>query len=236
MRFLIFGNEKTSEFTVKDLNSFYESEDLDKAMEAFNRANKALIFKYSYLIADFGMGNHKNAGHLFNKYADCDTRDMQIPFLIIAQFNSDKDAEFSDKTVRTDKIEIVGEGFKHEFHDNLAAVKMFENVMCAGDISDATMFITYRYYTGQFRDDNGKEKVIGEIKRRVANKHVVRALNMLPEEEKYNIKYHLKEVNWINIPVEKNRNLCIFTLDNPNKSKIKDIDMIDISKKKVVEA
>ena len=236
MRFLIFGNEKTSEFTAKDIKAFYESEDLDSAMEVFNRANKALIFKYSYLVADFGMGNHKNAGHLFNKYADCDTRDMQIPFLIIAQFNSDIDAEFSDKTIRTDKIEIVGEGFKHEFHDNLAATKMFESIIDTDDILNATMFISYRYYTGQFRDDNGVEKTIGEIKRRVASKHVVRALNMLPEEDKYNIKYHLKEVNWINIPVKKDKNLCIFTLDNPNKSIIKDIDMIDISKKKVVEA
>lgn len=236
MRFLIFGNDKTSEFTTKNIKAFYESEDLDSTMEAFNRANKALIFRYSYLVADFGMGNHKNAGHLFNKYADCDTRDMQIPFLIIAQFNSDKDAEFTDKTIRTDKIEIVGEGFKHEFHDNLAATKMFSNIMYTDDILDATMFINYRYYTGQFKDDNGNEKVIGEIKRRVANKHVVRALNMLPEEEKYNIKYHLKEVNWINIPVKKDRNLSIFTFDNPNKSPIKDIDMIDIGKKNVVEA
>lgn len=220
MKFLILGSNKSSDFITNKY--YFVSNSLEPAIEKFNDTNLRKLFKYCYLIVDFGMGPMENSGHIFKKYTDCDKHEMQLPFLVLAEFNSDVD--IFEGRIRHDKIEIEIKGFNHEFHDNIQAVKKFME-WYTNDIK-VKMYISYRHK--MIKNNNECEE---EIKRRVADGIIMNNTYPVP----HNTRYRVKELKWEEI-LEK-RMPQIFNFDIKNKKKIKDIDLINISKskKKAVE-
>ena len=121
MIYHIFGGD-TETIVGLAKKSVYTTDDLKKAIEHFNIINQNHKFLHSYLVCDFEIANHK----LFS-FAQINDGDERLPFLIIAEYHEDEDAENPLLTCRVDTIIVKSDGFNHEFTNNIKAVMQFTN-------------------------------------------------------------------------------------------------------------
>lgn len=207
MKFYIFGSilEDTN-FIRSAKQSAYTTEDLEEAVNVFNNMNTNMVFKHSYLVADFGVAKSG-----FFKAADCDSDDEVLPFLIIGEYDYHINADAPTKTIRKDKIEIeIGGGICNEFHNNLNAVRRYVNLISRDD-KPIKSYKPFNMYISYKTMKNGYEIT----RRRTICSNIPGTLGIA--------KFKLSHLDWEVIPFER-RKPQIYTLDKPYVNKIANVE------------
>lgn len=205
MKLYIFGSEtEDGNFVRSAKQSVYTTDDIEDAVSKFNNMNINMLFKHSYLVADFGVAR----SGLF-KPADCDSDDDILPFLIIGEYDYWINSDNPTKTGRTDKIEIeINKGICNEFHNNLNAVRRYFDLVNRSNTGcdPFNMYISYKTIK------NGLFKV---TRRRFVCSSTPGTLGIN--------KFKLSHLDWEEIPFEK-RKPQLYTLDKPYVNKITNVE------------
>lgn len=205
MKLYIFGSEIEDGNCVRSVKqSVYTTDNIEDAVSKFNNMNTNMVFKHSYLVADFGVAR----SGLF-KPADCDSDDDILPFLIIGEYDYHINSDDPTKTIRNDKIEIeINKGICNEFHNNLNAVRRYFNLVNPANVAynPFTMYISYKTIK------NGLYEV---TRRRTVCSSTTGTLGIT--------KFKLSHLDWGEIPFEK-RKPQLYTLDKPYVNKITNVE------------
>ena len=204
MKLYIFGSEIEDGNCVRSVKqSVYTTDNIEDAVSKFNNMNTNMVFKHSYLVADFGVAR----SGLF-KPADCDSDDDILPFLIVGEYDYHINSDDPTKTIRNDKIEIeINKGICNEFHNNLNAVRRYFNLVNPANVAynPFTMYISYKTIK------NGYEVT----RRRTVCSSTTGTLGIT--------KFKLSHLDWEEIPFEK-RKPQLYTLDKPYVNKITNVE------------
>ena len=205
MKLYIFGSEtEDGNFVRSAKQSVYTTDNIEDAVSKFNNINTNMLFKHSYLVADFGVAR----SGLF-KPADCDSDDDILPFLIVGEYDYHINSDDPTKTIRNDKIEIeINKGICNEFHNNLNAVRRYFNLVNPANVAynPFTMYISYKTIK------NGLYEV---TRRRTVCSSNPGTLGIT--------KFKLSHLDWEEIPFEK-RKPQLYTLDKPYVNKITNVE------------
>ena len=205
MKLYIFGSEiEDGNFVRSAKQSVYTTDNIEDAVSKFNNMNTNMVFKHSYLVADFGVAR----SGLF-KPADCDSDDDILPFLIIGEYDYHINSDDPTKTIRNDKIEIeINKGICNEFHNNLNAIRRYFNLVNPANAAynPFTMYISYKTIK------NGLYKV---TRRRTVCSSTPGTLGIT--------KFKLSHLDWEEIPFKK-RKAQLYTLDKPYVNKITNVE------------
>ena len=122
MKFYILGTNK-SNHVIKTSKPLFESYNLDKAINVFEKYINEIRKTKLFLIVDFEKTKKSKFKYLNIDHDYEDTEGgTSVPFFIIGEWSLGLN---NDMCIRSDRTQIVMRGFNREFTDNLAAFKYF---------------------------------------------------------------------------------------------------------------
>lgn len=144
MKYYIFGSDNPKIKTLVTKHSGSVKNNINDAMDEFDKVCAKNKYKHLYLVADFE--NYKQ--NLFD-YASLSEDSINIPFLIISEYH--RDDHIVKKDIRRDTILLVIDGFTEHYYSNAVAMDRFEKYI--NEKVPCSLYLKYKYYdiiTGTF--------------------------------------------------------------------------------------
>lgn len=193
MKYYIFGQNNSQTIITSTKKAAFESSDLDETFNKFKSFVLESRYDNIYFIVDFGTSDTK----LFKRASLENDFDETIPFLIIGEWHL-----CSDKfdIIRSDNLYIKKYGFKHNFRNNLTAVREFQFCIETGNYAE--LFVTY------IKDDSFGDRVFNRLVS-FSRKHFL-------EKPKYINKIKIKSPNWEPMQEDK-KSFNMFNIEPPKE-------------------
>ena len=193
MKFYILGTNK-SNHAIKTSKPLFESYNLDKAINVFEKYINEIRKTKLFLIVDFEKIKTSKFKYLNIDHDYEDTEGgTSLPFFIIGEWSLGLN---NDMCIRSDRTQIVMRGFNREFTDNLAAFRYFHTCITKLIPCEFRLLYKQRFY----KDGNLYFKLFNR-KIAIVDKYSTPLSGTIKYSKN---KFYIPRLNWETIPLEKN--------------------------------